>query len=126
MVGSELFAEQLRAEDYDVTELRDGHVKIAYEVPVGKHAGLPVEIGFVVPTDFPLTPPSGPHIHKIIHPNKSDGEHPTGHIHPSQPNHSKHFGPDWQYWSRPFPNWASGAKNAVRYLEFIRRLWATQ
>ena len=126
VVGAPLFADQLRHAGTDVVELPDHHIKMpAYLVEVGKYEGLEVDIGIVVPADFPLTPPSGPHIHKLIHQNRPDGTHPTGHIHSSN-RHSKHFGSDWQYWSRPHPNWSSGAKNALRYMEHVRALWESQ
>lgn len=125
LTGAELFAEQLRTYDYEVIQLPDHHIKIPYIIDVGKYMGLELEIGFVVPEDFPMTPPSGPHIHKLIHPNKSGGEHPTGGVHSSS-GHSQHFGPDWQYWSRPYPNWTAGPRTTVRYMEFIRGLWASQ
>lgn len=125
LTGARLFAAQLRAAGYEVTELPDHHVRLLYMVNVGKHAGLEVEMGFVVPEDFPMTPPHGPHINKLLHPNNSGGNHPDGGIHPS-PGHSKHFGPDWQHWSRPYPKWADGPRTAVRYMAFIHRLWATQ
>ena len=126
LVGAALFAEQLRQDGIDVVELPDDHIKIpSYRVEVGKYEGLEVDIGIVVPADFPLSPPSGPHVHKLIHENRPDGPHPAGHIHPSS-KHSKHFGSGWQYWSRPHPNWTSGAKNSVRYIEHVRALWETQ
>lgn len=126
VVGGALFAEQLRATGVEVEEMGDGHVMIPrYRVPDGKFEGLVVDIGIVVPSDFPLSPPSGPHVHKLIHANRSDGPHPEGHIHPSK-KHSKHFGDGWQYWSRPHPNWASGARNAIRYMEHVRALWESQ
>ena len=125
LTGARLFAAQLRGAGYDVTELPDHHVRFPYTVNVGKHAGLVLEMGFVVPEDFPMTPPHGPHINKLLHPNKSGGNHPDGGIHPS-PGHSKHFGPDWQHWSRPHPEWADGPRTAVRYMAFIHGLWASQ
>lgn len=125
LAGAALFAAQLRAAGYDVTELPDGHVRFPYTVKGGKHAGLELEMGFVVPEDFPLTPPPGPHINKLLHPNKGGGTHPTGGIHPS-PSHGKQFGPDWQYWSRPHKKWAEGPRTAVRYMAFIEKLWASQ
>ncbi len=126
LVGGALFAEQLRATGMEVEELDDEHVMIpGYRVPDGKFEGLVVDIGIVVPPDFPLSPPSGPHVHKLIHANRPSGPHPRGHIHPSN-EHSKHFCDDWQYWSRPHPNWASGARNAVRYMEHVRALWESQ
>ena len=125
LTGAALFAAQLRGAGYEVTELPDHHVKFPYTVRVGKHAGLDLEMGFVVPEDFPLSPPHGPHISKMLHPLKSGGTHPTGGIHDSS-GHSKHFGKDWQHWSRPFEKWAAEKRNAIRYMAFIHNLWAAQ
>ena len=126
LVGGALFAKQLRDAGVNALELGDNHVMIpGYYVPEGKFEGLEVDLGIVVPADFPLTPPSGPHIHKLIHANRTTGPHPHGHVHPSA-KHSKHFNDGWQYWSRPYPNWSSGGKNAVRYMEYVRGLWESQ
>ena len=125
LTGAKLFAEQLRAAGYGVTELPDHHIKFPYTVDGGKHKELVLEMGLVVPEDFPMTPPTGPHINKLLHSNQSGGEHPTGGIHSSS-DHSKHFGSDWQYWSRPYKGWATGRRNAVGYMAFIRCLWETQ
>ena len=126
LTGAKLFAAELRAAGYDdVVELPDQHVKFAYTVTTGKHAGLALEVGFVVPVDFPMTPPTGPHINQLLHPNKSGGEHPTGGIH-SSTAHSTHFGSTWQYWSRPYKKWANGKRDAAHYMAFIHGLWATQ
>ncbi|MYB88683.1 MAG: hypothetical protein F4X93_01805 [Proteobacteria bacterium] len=126
IVGAPLFVKQLRDVEVNVVELGDDHVMIPmYCVPSGKFEGLKVDLGIVVPPDFALSPPGGPHIHKLIHTNNPEGPHPHGHIHPSS-KHSKHFDDNWQYWSRPFPNWSSGGKNALRYMEYIRALWESQ
>lgn len=125
LIGARLFAAQLRELNYDVIELQDNHVKFPYTVKVGKYAGMELELGFVVPADFPMTPPPGPHISELLHPNISGGNHPTGGIHPS-PSHGKHFGSSWQYWSRPHKNWADGPRTAKRYMAFIAKLWASQ
>ena len=126
LVGGALFANELRAAGIEVEELGDGHIMIpGYRVPEGKLEGLKVDIGIVVPSDFPLSPPSGPHVHKLIHQNRPDGPHPCGHVHASA-DHSEHFGHGWQYWSRPHPNWTSGARNAMRYMEYVRALWESQ
>lgn len=124
MVGSALFASQLRAAGYDVEELPEGHVQFPYTVEVGKHAGLEVQMGFKVPDSFPLEPPHGPHFNKRLRPNQSGGVHPTGGIHCS--TKLSKFPVGWEHWSRPHPNWAHGPRNAVRYMTFIRELWATQ
>ena len=111
LTGARLFAAQLRAAGYDVTEMPDHHVEFPYTVSVGKHAGLELEMGLVVPKDFPMTPPTGPHINKLLHPDKGGGTHPAGGIHPST-SHSKHFGSGWQYWSRPYPKWARAVQRS--------------
>lgn len=125
LTGAALFASQLRDAGYELTELPDHHVQFPYTVLTGKHAGLTIEMGFVVPEDFPLTPPHGPHINKMLHPLKSGGCHPSGGIHNSA-GHSKHFGHGWQHWSRPIEKWTAERRTAVRYMAFIHHLWATQ
>ena len=126
LVGGALFATQLSEAGVSVVELGDEHVVIpAYRVAEGKFEGLEMDLGVVVPADFPLTPPSGPHVHKLIHVNRGDGVHPDGHIHASS-DHSQHFKDGWQYWSRPFPDWTSGSRHAVRYMEYVRALWEDQ
>ncbi len=125
LIGAPRFVAELKAEGYDVTELSDHHVMLSYTVEVGKFTGLELKMGFVVPENFPLTPPSGPHINRRLHPNKDGGEHPLGGIHIST-SHSKHFREDWQYWSRPCSHWTDGPRSAVRYMSFIRSLWVTQ
>ncbi len=126
ITGAALFAAQLRKLGFDVTELPDGHVKFPYVVEVGKLKGTELNMGFVVPDDFSLTPPHGLHIDREIHPIGGEGAHPTGGIHASHPKHSKHFGSGWQHWSRPHPSWADSKRNAACYMAFIRQLWATQ
>ena len=125
LIGSKLFAAQLCAAGYDVVELPDHHVQFPYTVYVGKYEGVTLAIGLVIPENFPMTPPSGPHIDKLLHPNQSGGNHPTGGVHPS-PKYSKHFGSNWQYWSRPYPKWANGKRDTGCYMAFIHGLWATQ
>lgn len=51
LVGSALFAQQLRDAGVTVLELGDDHVMIPeYCVPEGKFEGLKVDLGIVVPT----------------------------------------------------------------------------
>ncbi|WP_419857163.1 hypothetical protein [Candidatus Palauibacter irciniicola] len=126
LVGGARFAQELREAGTEVEELGDEHIMIPrYHVLDGKCKGLRVDIGIVVPPDFPLSPPGGPHVHQLIHPNNPNGPHPSGHVHASK-DHSVHFKDRWQYWSRPFPNWKSGARNAVRYMEYVQALWESQ
>lgn len=123
--GVELFSSQLEKLGYSVDDLGDGQLVIEYVVEFGSHAGEEVKLGFNVPSDFPLTPPPGPHVSPHIHPLKSGGEHPTGQIIASA-SHGAKFGPDFQYWSRPFPEWAESRRTASGYMAYIRHLWASQ
>ena len=99
---------------------RPDHIVIDYVVPVGRFAGQKVQLGFIVPPDFPMTPPSGAHVSPQIHPLLSGGTHPTGGIHASP------FGGEWQYWSRPFQNWAQSKMTVAAFMNHIWRLWETQ
>lgn len=125
LAGQALFADQLTKMGYHVTLLSDGEITFGYEVEVGKYAGKNVTHGIVVPADFPLSPPSGPHVKPEIHPCVSGGTHPTGGVHQSS-GHAKNLKGEWQYWSRPYPDWSNSPKNAAAYMAFIRSLWATQ
>ena len=106
---------------------RPDHIVIDYEVQSGKFVGKKVRHGFIVPVDFPLTPPSGPHVSPHIHPISPGGQHPTGAVHLT---HAAPFqqalGGEWQYWSRPFRDWASSKKTVAVYMSHIWQLWDSQ
>jgi len=123
--GAARFAAGLQELGYEVAELPDGHLWFRYTVEVGKFAGTTVDIGLVIPDDFPINVPHGPHVRPHIHEVGKKGEHPTGGIHPS-PKHSKHFGSDWQHWSRPYKQWSQSNRDVAVYMSFLRQLWATQ
>lgn len=118
------FMSGLEVLGYTGTDLGDGNLTFEYVVEVGTHKGRLVTMGLKVPPDFPLNPPSGPHVKPHIHAMQGGGVHPSGGIHPS----SGHSGlpDDFQYWSRPFPGWNESRKTVGDYLAFIRHLWATQ
>jgi hypothetical protein len=107
------------------------HVRFRYKVESGKYAGKSVWLGLIVPGDFPMTPPSGPHVSPRIHPLNPGGAHPTGGIHVQ---HSQQFAArdkqEWQYWSRPFDNpidqWGKTKKTVAVYMNYIWRLWDSQ
>lgn len=105
------------------------HVFFTYLVEVGRFIGRTVRLGFVVPQDFPDIPPSGPHVSPHICPIHPGGDkpHPVGGVHDSQ---SQAFqgkaGGDWQYWSRPFVDWAKSKRTVAAYMAHIWRLWETQ
>ena len=125
MVGAELFAEGLRGLGYEPTALsgHPDHIVIDYIVEAGRFKDKKVRVGFVVPPDFPATPPSGPNVSPKIHANQSGGTHPTGGIHDAR---TTAFGGDFQYWSRPCNEWAQSKKNVAVYMAHIWRLWETQ
>lgn len=129
LTGAAAFVQGLVGLGYQPTSLpgKPDHVVIDYEVESGRFRGKKVKHGFVVPGDFPLTAPSGPHVSPHIHPIKPDGQHPMGAVHEGQaaPFQEAHGGA-WQYWSRPFPEWASSKKTVAAYMSHIWRLWDSQ
>jgi hypothetical protein len=96
------------------------HVIIAYTVPCGRFIGQEIRLGLEIPTDFPLTPPSGPHISPHLLPMNSSAPG-----HPERVAESP-FGSDWQYWSRPFREWPNTARTVKAYMAHIRHLFDTQ
>lgn len=128
-MGVESFIRGLRELGYDPTTLaeRPDHVVIDYIVESGKFMGRMVRHGIIVPVDFPLTAPSGPHVSPHIHPIMSGGQHPTGGVHQDQAlPFQQSLGGEWQYWSRPFPDWATSPKTVPTYMSHIWRLWDSQ
>lgn len=114
------FIEQLKALGLEVHDLGDGKVYFNYTIVTGKFAGKEVKLGFQIPQDFPLTPPSGPHISPRLLPNKSGGSHPEGGIQDSP------FGPDWHYWSRPIKDhWPLTKRTVKDVLAHVRHLFDT-
>ncbi len=127
--GISVFLAGLREIGYQPFTLpnQPGHVVIDYEVQSGKFAGKGVKIGFIVPADFPVTPPSGIHIAAWIHPEKSGGDHPTGGIHRAHAvSFQQALGGEWQYWSRPPKDWGNSKKTVPTYMVHVWRLWDTQ
>lgn len=127
--GVAVFVEGLQQLGYQPTQLpgKPDHVVISYKVETGRRAGITVRHGFIVPPDFPATAPSGPHVSPRIHPtNPTQTPHPTGGIHLSSGAFEQGVSGEWQYWSRPFPNWATSKKTAATYMRHIWRLWDTQ
>jgi hypothetical protein len=110
-VGAPEFARQLRDLGHQVTELPDSNVRFPWKIPMGRLMGQVITLGFTVPADFPVTPPGGPCLTPALH-------HPAGAVHAAPA-----FGPDWVYWSRPFPGWAGTDRTVRTYLAHIRRLF---
>lgn len=114
------FINQLKELGYAVEELGDDKIAFSYAIPCGRFKGQEIKLGFHVPLDFPLTPPSGPHISPCLLPINENAP-----AHPARVANSN-FGGAWQYWSRPFPNWSKTSKTAKEYMRYIRHLFETQ
>lgn len=114
------FLDQLKALGYEIQDHGNGKVSIPYIIPTGKFSEKPIRLGFVIPADFPVTPPSGPHIHPELLPRLSGGTHPSGGINASD------FGGDWQYWSRPMHHWAQTKRTVKDVLAHVKHLFDTQ
>ena len=120
-MGRKDFIDQLKALGYEVEERGDFRLAFPYTIPIGALTGKEIWLGFIVADDFPSIPPSGPHISPQILPlNSSSKEHPHGGIHASD------FGPEWEYWSRPFQNWAATDRTVRTYMAHIRALFDKQ
>jgi hypothetical protein len=101
--------EALRTARLDA-EIIGEFVVFPFTIPTGAHAGETVRIG-LTGTDFPINPPGGVHVcPRLLHPAGS-ADHASG------------LGPDWVYWSRPFPDWATSARSVGDYLAFLRQLF---
>jgi hypothetical protein len=115
------FIIQLQNMGFDVEDMGGGKLAILYPIPVGKQIGQKIKLGFKVGDDFPGTPPSGPHVSPRILPiNTTSGSHPNNGIH-----ESPDFGPEWEYWSRPFPSWGMTDHSVRVYMAHIRHLFET-
>lgn len=128
--GVAQFIDGLREMGFNPTALsgKSDHIFFDYAVKIGSHKGKTVRLGFIVPQDFPLTCPTGPHVSPHIHTiNPSQGSgHPKGGVHPSPIFENGDVGGQWQYWSRPFTDWAKTKKTVTVYMNHIWRLWETQ
>jgi hypothetical protein len=127
--GVEVFIDALKVLGYSPVTLsgEPDHVMIDYEVQSGRFVGKKVRHGFIVPSDFPVTPPSGPHVSPQIYPINTNGGHPTGAVHHTQAlPFEAGAGGAWEYWSRPVPDWARSKKTVAVYMSHIWRLWASQ
>jgi Prokaryotic E2 family E len=121
-MGRQDFIDQLRELRYDVESLGEERIAFRYIVPVGRFEGQEIKLGFVVPGDFPLTPPSGPYISpRLREINTVSREHPAGGV-----SDAPAFGPEWQYWSRPHRNWDKTDRTVRSYMAHIRALFETQ
>jgi hypothetical protein len=119
-VSRQDFISQLKALGYDVQDLGQEQdlISFPYVVPVGRFRDQQITLGLEVHDDFPANCPSGPHVKPRLLPIKTSGPHPDGSIH-----ESKQFGPEFEYWSRPYPDWAGTGRTVKSYMAHIRRLF---
>ena len=117
------FIAQLRMMGFAVEEKEGNRITFPYRIPVGRFANQEIILGFEVGDDFPANPPSGPHISPRLLPINTGSKpgHPSGAVHES-PN----FGPEWEYWSRPFHGWQKTDRTVKAYMRHILHLFDTQ
>jgi hypothetical protein len=114
------FISQLSDLGHKVQDLGDNKIAFPYIIPLGRLANQEIKLGFLCSDDFPANPPSGPHVFPRLLPlNPQAGSHPDCGINESP------FGPEWEYWSRPFPEWGRTDHKVRTYMAFIRHLFET-
>ena len=118
-MGKKEFIEELKDLAADVEDHGDDKVSFKYVPSLGRYAGQEFRVGYAVPGDFGLNPPSGPHVRPRIFPNQSGGPHPNGSVQDSP------FGADWHYWSRPVPGWSQSKRKVKDVLMHLDRLFLT-
>ena len=113
--GPDGFAAELADLGYEVERVAD-FVIFRYEVDIGPLDGDTVSVA-LQPVDHPRTPPTGPPASSRLLPLRTDGSPaPHGGVHDAA---SRGFpDPDgvWEYWSRPFNEWADHGRTAESYL----------
>lgn len=115
------FAEGLEALGYQVTDMGDDKLWVPYTVQSGRFADQKIQLGFVVPGDFPMSPPTGPHINPRLRPNNT-----TVKVHPEGGIHDSPFGTDWHYWSRPIGHWTETERTVRDVMAHVRQLFDQQ
>ena len=104
-------AEELRKLGYTVDDFgrQKGVVVVRdFQINVGKHAGMVVDVG-IPGTDFPFTPPAGIHLRPQLAPNGQNNINPSP------------LGSDWQYWSRRLTDWQQD-RSAHHIISYVNRV----
>ncbi len=119
-MGRQQFIDDLKTLGYEVEDRGDGKICFPFSVPVGKHVGTEVMLGYQVGEDWPLNSPGGPHFSPHLLPiNTNGGSHPSASVHPSP------FGDGWQYWSRPIAHWQRTKKRVQDVIAHVLHLLET-
>lgn len=119
-MGKEKFIAGLKEFGYSVEAKGDNRVVIDYTILEGKFKDRQIKVGFEVPPDFEVTPPSGPHLSPRLLPIN-----PGAQNHNERAHESPLFGTDWEYLSRPYPNWTKTKRTVSVYMLYIKYLLET-
>lgn len=119
-MANQKFVDGLRQLGYNIGDVPDNKVTFDYEIKEGRHKSKKIKLGFEVPPDFEMTPPSGPHLYPRFLPMN-----PQAPNHPDRVADSGPFGKDWQYLSRPFPNWPGTTRTVGVYMHYVDHLLNT-
>jgi len=98
-------------------------IHFEFEVPLGPLTDSTIEVGFNVPSDYPVTPPTGIVVSPHLLPICSGGTHPYGGIHQAESGGVNN--PAWQYWSRPVHDWHRSTQDASALMGHVRSLFKT-
>jgi hypothetical protein len=117
-IGISELKRQLEEMGYVVSVTGGNFLSFNFKIPLGRFRDKDIELGFEA-SQFPLIPPSGLIIKPYLLPiSGGGGSHPYGGIHLRTSPSS-----EWQYWSRPFPDWDKCEKTAKTYMAFVRTLF---
>lgn len=121
--GKDLFIDELKQLGCHPEDKGDNRVAFAHVIAEGNFATRTITVGVDVPPDFPVTPPTGPHILPRLIPMNPSG---AGNDRSAD---SPQFGSDWQYLSRPFRDaqngWNRTTRNVKAYLRHVRYILNT-
>lgn len=96
-----------------------GFVRFPYTIKLGSLRGEIIPIGFVAPSDFPLTPPGGIYVRGDLRPISQSSDLPHGGVSDA----TQQLGHGWCYWSRAHDAWAESARDARAWMEHVDRLF---
>src|SRR5260221_14031667 len=122
MFGKQAFAEGLKQLGYAPEDRGDNRISFSYTIGAGRFKDRAILVGIDVPADFNVTCPTGPHISPQLipmNPNGAANDRAAGSA----------FGPEWQYFSRPFVDgkdgWERTSKEVKAYLWHVKRVLET-
>lgn len=120
---NEKFTSGLKDLGHEVEVLSENRVAIPYTPFEGRLKGQLVKIGFEVPIDFEITPPTGIHISPaLLRLNEGALTHPDRVA-------LSPFGTEWQYLSRPYQyngvSWANCSRTTHAYMRFVDEILNT-